>query len=185
MPNPSPPSGHPQGDDVRPNKARSGNACGGRNTHHCNQNRHQGVSRSSYEGKQAEIKDRVYDVGGIRGGNYLFDKTTCEIADFVSQSIKGGGELKTAMDLDDLGFQPLIDPPFPDDNPDELEVEQWKLRIHCINERRAVQDEVMRQVFAIVKGQCSPTMVNWIKASHDWSAIHQQHNLIELLTLIR
>ena len=28
-------------------------------------------------------------------------------------------------------------------------------------------------------------MVDRIKASHDWSAIHQQHNLIEVLTLIR
>ena len=48
-----------------------------------------------------------------------------------------------------------------------------------------MQDEVMQQVFAIVKGQCSPTVVDRIKASHDWSAIHQPHNLIELLTLIR
>ena len=143
------------------------------------------MSHSSYEGKQAEIKNHVYDVGGIRGGNDLFDKTTCEIADFVSRSIKGGGEFQTAMDPDDLSFQPLIDPPFPDDDADELEVERWKLWIRCIDERRAVRDEVTRQVFAIVKGQCSPTMVDRIEASHNWSAIHQQHDLIELLTLIR
>ena len=43
----------------------------------------------------------------------------------------------------------------------------------------------MRQVFAIIKGQFSPTMVDRIKASRDWSAIHQQHDLIKLLTLIR
>ena len=89
------------------------------------------------------------------------------------------------MDPDDLSFQRLIDPPIPDDDADELEVEQWKLWTRCIDERRAVQDEVTRQVFVIVKGQCSPTMVDWIEASHDWSAIHQQHDLIELLTLIR
>ena len=112
MANPSPPSGHPQGDDMRPNKAWSSNACGGRNARRRNHNRRQGVSRSSYKGKQAEIKDHVYDTEGIRGGNDLFDKTTCEIADFVSQSIKGGGEFQTAMDPDDLGFQPLIDPLF-------------------------------------------------------------------------
>ena len=47
------------------------------------------------------------------------------------------------MDLDDLSFQPLIDPPFPDDNADELEVERWKLWIHRIDERRAMRDEVM------------------------------------------
>ena len=83
IPNPGPPSAHPQGDDTRPNEAQSGNAHGSRNARHRNQNRCQGVSRSSYEGKQAEIKDHIYDVGGIRGGNDLFDKTTCEIADFV------------------------------------------------------------------------------------------------------
>ena len=90
-----------------------------------------------------------------------------------------------AMDLDDLGFQLLIDLPFPDDNADELKLERWKLQIRCIDMRQAIRDEVTRQVFAIVKGQCSPTVVDRIEASHDWSAIHQQHNLIDLLTLIR
>ena len=185
MPDPSPPSGCPQGDNMRPNEARSSNAHGGCNVHHRNQNRCQGGSCSSYEGKQAKINDHIYDVGGIRGGNDLFDKTTREIVDFVSRSIKGGGEFQTAMDPDILGFQPLIDPPFPDDDADELELERWKLQIHQIDERQAVQDEVTRQVFAIVKGQFSPTVVDRIEASHDWSTIHQQHNLIELLTLIR
>ena len=118
------------------------------------------MSRSSYEGKQAEIKDHIYDVGGIRGGNNLFDKTTCEIADFVSCSIKGTSDFQMAMDPDHLGFQLLIDPTFPDNNADELEVERWKLLICCIDERWAVRDEVPPQVFAIVKGQCSPTMVD-------------------------
>ena len=66
-----------------------------------------------------------------------------------------------------------------------MEVERWKLQIRRIDERQALRDEVTGQVFVIVKGQCSPTMVDRIEASHDWSVIHQQHNLIELLTLIR
>ena len=113
MPNPSPPSGCPLGDDTRPNEAWSDNARGSRNARRRNHNRCQGVSRSSYKGKQAEIKDHVYNVGGICGGNNLFDKTTCEITDFVSHSIKGGSEFQMAMDPDNLGFQPLIDPPPP------------------------------------------------------------------------
>ena len=134
MSDPSPPSGCPQGDNMRPNETRSSNAHGSRNIHCRNQNQRPGWSRLSYEGKQAEIKDHVYDVGGIRGGNDLFDKTTHEIADFVSRSIKGGSEFQTVMDPDDLGFQPLIDPPFPDDDANELELECWKLQI----ERQAV-----------------------------------------------
>ena len=63
MPNPSPPSGHPQGDDMRLNEARSSNAHGSCNAHRCNQTRCQGASCSLYEGKQAKIKDHVYDVG--------------------------------------------------------------------------------------------------------------------------
>ena len=66
------------------------------------------MSHSSYEGKQAEIKDQLYDVWGIRLGNDLFDKTTREIVDFVSRTIKGGGEFQMAMDPDDLGFQPQL-----------------------------------------------------------------------------
>ena len=62
-------------------------------------------------------------MGGTRGGNDLFDKTTREIAEFVSQTIKGDGDFMTAMDLDALGFQPLDDPIFPDKDTDELELE--------------------------------------------------------------
>ena len=124
-------------------------------------------------------------MGGTRGGNNLFDKTTQEVAEFVSQTIKGGGEFITAMDPDALGFQPLDDPVFPDNDADELEIEWWKLCIHWTDERRAVRDEVTRRVFAIIKGQCSPTVVDRIKASHDWNTILQQHDLIALLSLIR
>ena len=90
------------------------------------------------------------------------------------------------MDLDALGFQPLDDPRFPDDDDaDELELERWKIRIRRIDERCAARDEVTRQVFAIIKGQWSPTMVDCIEASHDWNTILQQHDLIALLKLIR
>ena len=109
----------------------------------------------------------------------------CEIVDFVSQSIKGGGEFQTTMDLDNLGFQPLTDPCFPDNDTNDFKLEHWKLQIRCTNERRAIQDEVTWQVFALVKGQCSPTVVDCIEASHNWNTIHQQHDLIELLNLIR
>ena len=62
-------------------------------------------------------------MGGTRGGNNLFDKTTREIAEFVSRTIKGSGEFITAMDLDALGFQALDDPIFPYEDADELELE--------------------------------------------------------------
>ena len=62
-------------------------------------------------------------MGRTRGGNDLFDKTTREIAEFVSRTIKGGGEFITAMDLGALGFQPLDDPVFPDEDANKLELE--------------------------------------------------------------
>ena len=61
-------------------------------------------------------------MGGTLGGNDLFDKTTREITEFVSRTINGGGEFIMAMDLDALGFQPLDDPVFPDDDADKLEI---------------------------------------------------------------
>ena len=124
-------------------------------------------------------------MGRTRGGNDLFDKTTQEIVEFVSRTVKGGGEFITAMDPDALGFQPLDDPIFPDNNANKLELERWKLQIRHIDERHAVQDKVTRQVFAIIKGQCSPTVVDRIKASHNWNTILQQHDLIALLSLIQ
>ena len=184
MSDPSPSPGGPQAEDVRPNENRSNNTRGSRNIHCHNQNWCHRGNCSTYEGKQTKIKDHVYDVGAARGGNDLFDKTTWEIMEFVSRTMKGGGEFLTAMDPDALGFQLLTDPLFPDDDADELELEHWKLQIHHIDERRAVQEEVTRQVFAIIKGQCSPTVVDRIEASHDWNTILQQHDMIALLNLI-
>ena len=89
------------------------------------------------------------------------------------------------MDPDALGFQPLDDPVFPDEDADELELERWKLRICRIDERSAVRDEVTRQVFAIVKGQCSPTVVDRIETFHDWNTILHHHDLIALLSFIQ
>ena len=63
-------------------------------------------------------------MGGAQGGNDLFDKTTQEITEFASRTIKDGGKFITTMDPDALGFQPLVDLLFPDDDADELELEQ-------------------------------------------------------------
>ena len=62
-------------------------------------------------------------MGGTQGGNDLFDKTTQEIVEFVSRTIKGGGEFIMAMDPETLGFQPLDDPVFPNNDANELEIE--------------------------------------------------------------
>ena len=146
MSDPGPSPGGAQAKGIRPDENRSNNPHVSRNlcrqNQSCNQNRCIGGNPSTYEGKQTEIKDHIYDVGGTRGGNDLFNKTPREIAEFVSRTIKGGGEFITAMDPDALGFQPLDDPVFPDDDADKLEIERWKLCIRRTDERHTVRDEV-------------------------------------------
>ena len=127
MSDPSPSPGGAQAEGVRPDENRSSNPRVSQNLCRRNQSRNQnqrcGGNPSTYEGKQTEIKDHIYDVGRTWGGNDLFDKTTREIVEFVSGTIKGGGEFITAMDPDALGFQPLDNPVFPDEDADKLELE--------------------------------------------------------------
>jgi hypothetical protein len=139
---------------------------------------------TSFVGKCADIKDHVYDVGGNRGGFDLFVKTTREIAEYVSSKLKDASEFRNAMDPDNLSFETLLAPVL-GDAPTIMDIEIWKIsyKVHseAVN-RRAL---LLGQVFAIVLGQCSPTIVDRLKANAEWNAVNNGNDLMGLLRLVR
>ena len=86
----------------------------GRNTTRSQRNRNRGcdgVHRTRFERKVDDLKRHTYDFGaGARGTADMFLATTKEIAEYIAQTVKGGGEFLTAMDPDDMGYTELSDP---------------------------------------------------------------------------
>ena len=81
----------------------------GRNTTRSQRNRNRGggdsVRQTRFEGKVDDLKRHMYDVGvGGRGTADMFLATTKEIAEYIAQVVKGGGEFLTTMDPDGMGF---------------------------------------------------------------------------------
>ena len=110
----------------------------------------------SYQGKIDDLRTSVYDVSPIgSGGMDSFHGTTKEIGEYIARTYKGGGEFIQAFNPSDLGFAPIDNPTAPGDNATMEEVEIWKLMFKSQHVRREAREELKKQAYAIVLGQCS------------------------------
>ena len=141
-------------------------------------------SASSFVGKCVEIKDQVYDVNTSRGGFDMFVKTTREIAEHVSSKLKDASEFRNAMDPDNLAFD-VLTPPVLADAQNLMDVEIWKIEYKTYSEALKRRELLVGQVFAIVLGQCLPTVVDRLKSSATWDTVNNGNDLMGLLRLIR
>jgi hypothetical protein len=126
----------------------------------------------------------VYDVSGSRGGSDMFVKTTREIAEYVGSKLKDASEFRNAMDPDNLAFDVLTAPAIADAT-NVMEMEIWKIEYKTYSEALKRRELLVGQVFAIVLGQCSPTVVDRLKSSATWDVINGGNDLMGLLRLIR
>jgi hypothetical protein len=62
---------------------------------------------------------------------------------------------------------------------------KWKIEYKNYNDALKRRELLLGQVFAIVMGQCSPTVVDRLKASSMWNEINNSNDLMGLLQLIR
>ena len=135
----------------------------GRNTTRSQRNRNRGggdgVHRTRFEGKVDDLKRHTYDVGaGGRGTADMFSATTKEIAEYIARTVKGGGEILTAMDPDDMRFTELTDPSMnpPADNASFAAKETWRSEMKRYLDKSSLREEATKQAVVIVLGQCFP-----------------------------
>ena len=114
----------------------------------------------------------------------MFVKTTREIAEHVSSKLKDASEFRNAMDPDNLVFDGLT-PPVLGDAPTLTDIEIWKIDYKSYSEAVKRRELLVGQVFAIVLGQCSPTVVDRLKSNGTWDAVNSNNDLMGLLRLIR
>jgi hypothetical protein len=87
---------------------------------------------SNFVGKCEDIKEHVYDVTPGKSGFDVFAKTTREIGEYIARSVKDGGEFRTAMDPEDLGFSILVPPVDPTNINNMMQVKRWEIAYKCI-----------------------------------------------------
>jgi hypothetical protein len=115
-------------------------------------------SGSIYEGKCEEIKQHVYDVIPGKNGFDVFAKTTTKIGEYVVRTVPNASKFTLVMRPDDLGFPVIPAPPLPTMRNDLIELEVWQMANKQYNDLMEKQEENKRRAYAIVWGQCSPTV---------------------------
>lgn len=144
-----------------------------------------GPTTTKFEGAVPLLKDYVYDVTSARNGKDSFQRTTEAIGEHIARTYKQGGEFVQAFNPTNLGFAPITDPTRPADPTDVFDMEQWKIDIRRASDKRKDREELCKQAYAVVIGQCSRTVRDRLQGSTTWNTIHAQSDVISLLKLIR
>jgi hypothetical protein len=150
-----------------------------------NRNKASQSSVSAFIGKCKDIKEHVYDAIPGRNGFDVFVKTTREIGEYIARSIKDGGEFRVALDPEDLGFTTLTAPVDPPATANAMDIKRWEIKYKAFSEAEERRAKATAQAFAVVLGQCSPTVIDRIKANSLYSAVSDSDDIIGLLRLIR
>ena len=185
----------PGGADVRPDDAPSSSNNNRRRQNNNNitindnrqSRRSKQTTRGRYEGKVETLRKHVYDVTHGKASSDLFATTTREIAEYITRNFKGGGEFLQAMDPDTLAFETLVDPMTITLAADASvqAVEAWKMSLRQYSDQIVQREEVSKQAFAVVLGQCSQTVRERIRASTSWRTVNDNSDLMGLLRLVR
>jgi hypothetical protein len=139
----------------------------------------------TFEGRCEAIKHHVYDVTPGKNGFDVFSKTTTEIGQYIALTVANAGEFTLVMRPDNLGFPTIMAPAAPADRNDLVEVELWREANKRYNKAVEQREENQKRAYAIVWGQCSPTVQDRVKASANYMAINTNLVWIGLLGLIR
>jgi hypothetical protein len=140
---------------------------------------------SAFMGKWEEIKAHVFDVTPGKNGFDVFAKTTREIGEYMARSVKDSGEFRVALDPKNLGFNIIDPPPDPRDVHNPMEIKRWEIAFKVFTDATERCTKAMGQGFAIILGECSPTIVDRIKSSALYHKISINDHVISLFRLFR
>ena len=140
-------------------------------------------SGTKFEGKCEDLKGYVYDV---QHGNATesFQKTTQEIAEYVSKEYEKAGEFRTA--LVNLEFEELVEPTIDDEEAENrVKVLKYERLAKAYDAKVEARAKNEGKAFPLILGQCSPAMRDRIEASEKWKAVNAKTDVIGLLKLIQ
>ena len=141
---------------------------GGRNNKKGNKNRQStnNAGGSSFKGPLAGYESHVYDVNKNSGSD-AFNTTTVKLSEYISRTVQNAGEFLTAMNPENLGFEPITEPADPPDGASNIAYEKWKTQYRNWDTKSQRREEACKASFAIVIGQCSDTLKDKMKTYDD------------------
>lgn len=155
---------------------------------HSNQKGHQHkqfLQQHKFQGKVEALKGTIYNVGASRGDDDSFARTTRNIAEHVTQQVKGAGEILIAMDPNNLAFKPLINAPPPGTGAGMAKIEIWKMDLEEYRSRLAKRQEASRQAYAFIIGHCSDVLCDQRKILPVRQTISTTNDIIGPLQVIQ
>ena len=147
-------------------RRRNGNRHNNRRQDRQNSNKNSNPN-SKFKGKIDDLEGYVYDVSGARGGTDTFQRTTIEIGEYIARNYKYAGEFRQAFNPDDLGFVEFEEPAPPADMNNPVAMKRWNLAMDRVERSTAQREELAKQAFAIVLGQCSQAVRDRLEASDE------------------
>ena len=156
----------------------------GRNNKKSNKNRQNNNTNSSFKGPLAGYESCVYDVSKNSGSD-AFNTTTIRLSEYISRTVPNAGEFIKAMNPDNLGFEPIVEPADPVEGATGVPYEKWKTLHRNWDTKTQRREEAGKAAFAIIMGQCSDTLKDKMKTYDEWETIQSNLTVIELLELIR
>ena len=146
-----------------------------------NNNRRVGANSIRFQGACEELKEHVFDPNDIRGGSELFTKTTKAIAEYMAREYSSAGEFRNALPSLHL---PSLNPPTRPDPDDPFLMEEWKIEHREHKKRIEDRRQNTQKIYALILGQCFPTIRDRIEASDEWDSVNNASNPIALLRII-
>jgi len=141
------------------------------------------TNASKFEGKCEELKGYVYDIQHS-DATESFQKTTQEVAEYISKEYERAGEFRTA--LVDLEFEALVEPVISDEDANNrVKVLKYERLAKAYDAKVEARQKNEGKAFPLILGQCSPAMRDRLEASDQWKKINTKTDVIELLKLIQ
>ena len=100
----------------------------------------------------------------------------------MAREYSSAGEFRNALPSLHL---PGLNPPTQPDPDDPFLMEEWKIEYCKYKKKIEDRRQNMQKVYALILGQCSPTIWDWIEASDEWESINNASNPITLLRTIQ
>jgi hypothetical protein len=135
-----------------------------------------------FEGKVDALKGFYYDCSDVKQSD-MFAKTTKEIAGYVGRTYKFGGDTRIAVETQETPkFAVPADPP---DDASKATLRMWEKKVDSISKREDQLEHNLRQVYALVWGQCTDILQQKIESEEGFATMSTENDGLLLLKTIK
>jgi hypothetical protein len=160
----------------------------GKKFHRRNPNKATVTKDKEYLSSNAGVEKFTFDVGHPRHAA-RYQQSVEGLALYIQGNYTNGSSI--AKSIRDLKLVKIDVDPYPvaedgsGGSPDQRQVLMWTQTVNGqVKEQRMLAENV-RKAYALIMGQCSPTLVNKIKGSDKYTEASNESNVIKLLEIIR